>query len=180
MDPILTTPLAILLTIPILVLLADGAGLVSGSGLVHRLGLPIGSGPVDLLAPLAPGSELPAEAHGINGVWLDEDTVGYWSGRVRFGFKDSFGFQALRGMGVACSGTLHISTDRQSAVFIERLRLAPLVLVGCVSTAGMALWAYAEAPAAVLPVVPLFFFGFYCLFAFISVRYMRSARGHFG
>ena len=180
MDPILTTPLTILLMIPILVLIADGAGLVSGSALIHRLGLPIGSGPIDLLTPLPQGCALPAEAHGITGGWLDGDTIGSWSGRVRFGFGDSLGFQALRGMGIACSGTLHISPDRKSAVFIERLRMAPFVLIGCVSTGAMALWAYAEAPTAVLPVLPLLFFGFYCLFATISIRHMRSGRKVFG
>ncbi|MFT5680195.1 MAG: hypothetical protein ACI8RZ_001101 [Myxococcota bacterium] len=180
MDPTLTAPLAILLLIPIGVLLADGAGLASGVGWLHRLGLPIGSGPIDLLDVLPPDSALPSEAHGANGVWLDEDTVGYWSGRVRIGFRDSFGIQALRGMGIACSGILYIAPDRRSAVFTERLRLAPLLLVGCVSTAGMALWAYAEAPVAVLPLIPLMFLGLYCFFAFISVRHMRSVRASFG
>ncbi len=178
MDPLLTTPLTILLMIPILVLIADGAGLVGGSVLVHRLGLPIGSGAINLRAPLPPGCALTTAAHGISGVWLDEHTIGYWSGRSRFGFRDSLGIQALRGMGIVCSGTLHIRPDRRSGVFIERLRLAPLVLIGCVSTGVMALWAYAAVLPGLLPVVPLFFSGVYCLFAVISIRHMRAGRGH--
>lgn len=180
MDDALWTLTAALAAAAMVALLLDGGALTARAGWVHRLGVPFRRGVLELPDRLPPDTALPRAARGPNAVWLSEHTVGYWSGRVRIGFRDSFGFDALRGMGVACSGTLEIAADRHTGRFTERVRPGPLAMILFVSAAGALLWRTAELPLPALIGPPLFFLIFFGIFVALSARHLRDVRRHLG
>lgn len=166
-------PLSIL---AVLVLILDGIGLVRGWAWLHNLGIPFRRGRVELPKSLAPRSLLPSEPRGANAIWLDDRELGYWSGTVRISFRDSFGFQALRGMGIATSGTLRLDPEHGRAEYTERIRFGPLVMILVVSAMGSIMWSAVEVPVAMLLVPPLMFITFYGFFVVINARHLVTVR----
>jgi len=161
-------------------LLVDGIGLAKKWPAWHRIGLPIRSGQLTLPDGLPAGSELPAESRGPNAVWLGERTVGYWSSRVRIGFRDTIGFHAMRGMGIATSGTLEIAPDRRTATYTERLRPGPLGLFASLILAATLMLSHAGTTLPMLLLPFAFFSAFFSPFALWNAKHLRDVRGQLG
>ncbi|MCB9760475.1 MAG: hypothetical protein H6739_11605 [Alphaproteobacteria bacterium] len=161
--------------VALLALLVEGIGLISGWRWLHTLGIPIRSGMEELPAPLESDLPLPNAPKGDIALWLDEDHLAWWSGRVRVGFRDTIGFSAFRGMGVTCTGSGRLSDDRTTLYWTERVRLSPPFLALAVGLMGSFLWD-TEVGGAILWLPPLGLLAFYGVFLGISLVVLSGTR----